>query len=204
MDVVRLHKKTRTVHGAVSIPASKSITNRLLILKALSGGRIVPVNVSATGDSELLQDLLANITRYQENNSAGSLTLDAGNAGTVMRFLTAYLSTLMGNYTLTGSERMKQRPVGDLVKALKSLGAEIRFPDKKGFPPLFIKGKIFYGGEVQVNATVSSQFISALLLIAPFLENGLKITMLGEVSSKPYILMTINLLKRSGIGNLER
>ncbi len=199
MDVVRLHKKSREIHGTVTIPASKSITNRLLILKALSGGRIVPVNVSATGDSELLQDLLTNITRYQENNRAGSLTLDAGNTGTVMRFLTAYLSTLPGNYMLTGSERMKQRPVGDLVKALKSLGAEIRFLDKNGFPPLFIKGKRFSGGEVQVNATVSSQFISALLLIAPFLKNGLKITMLGEVSSKPYILMTINLMKRSGI-----
>ena len=116
-----------------------------------------------------------------------------------MRFLTAYLSTKEGEWTLTGSERMKDRPIGDLVKALKSLGADIVFLEKENFPPLKINGKILKGGKIEIDGSVSSQFISALLLIAPTFENGITLTLKNNIVSWPYIQMTIDILTEFGL-----
>jgi 3-phosphoshikimate 1-carboxyvinyltransferase len=124
---------------------------------------------------------------------------DIGAAGTAMRFLTAFLSKTMGEWVITGSERMKQRPIKLLVDALRSLGARIEYIEKEGFPPLHIFGSALTGGEIQLNGSVSSQFISALMMIAPYMQNGLRIKLEGEVISLPYIQMTINMMKEYGV-----
>jgi 3-phosphoshikimate 1-carboxyvinyltransferase len=125
--------------------------------------------------------------------------MDSANAGTVMRFLTAYLTLIPGKWILTGSDRMKQRPIGVLVEAMRSLGADIEYLGKLGYPPLMIKGKHLKGGEIKVDAGISSQFISALLLIAPILPGGLSIGLQGQAVSFPYINMTLRLLNYFGV-----
>jgi 3-phosphoshikimate 1-carboxyvinyltransferase len=125
--------------------------------------------------------------------------LNIGAAGTSMRFLTAFLSITEGTHILTGSERMKQRPIGILVDALRDLGASIEYMENQGFPPLRITGNKIEGGKVEIDGSVSSQFISALLLIAPSLEKGIELHLKGEISSKPYILMTLRVMERFGI-----
>ena len=128
-----------------------------------------------------------------------SKTIDIGDAGTSMRFLTAYLSQQKGSYILTGSDRMKERPIGHLVEALNSIGADINYLEKDGFPPLAINGKTLEGGQVNISTSVSSQFVSALLLIAPTLKNGLSLSLKGELLSKPYIKMTLDIMRYFGI-----
>ena len=126
--------------------------------------------------------------------------IDIHHAGTAMRFLTAYFSQLEGREViLTGSKRMQERPIKILVDSLISLGANIHYENKNGFPPLRIKGKKLIGGSIQLPAGVSSQYISALLLIAPALENGIELSLLGETTSLPYIKMTLLLLKNFGV-----
>ena len=188
MDVkVHLQGSIKSKH--IIISGSKSETNRLLLLKALYPNLIIK-NASVSDDSAVMEKGL----------SGNDAVIDVHHAGTAMRILTAYLSTWEGReVVLTGSARMKERPIGVLVNALRMLGADIEYQDKEGFPPLKIKGKKLNGGKVQIEANVSSQYITALLLIGAKLQEGLEITLGGEITSLPYIQMTLTLLNEVGI-----
>ncbi len=177
----------------IHLSGSKSISNRLLILKEILGLDITFENISTSEDTQHLQKALEQI----KNKTISSI--DIGHAGTDMRFLTAYLSVTDGKWVLTGSERMKQRPIGELVNALQVLGAEISYLEKENFPPLKITGKKLKGGKIEIDGSISSQFISALLLITPKLEYGLELTLKNKIVSWPYILMTLDLLSEFGI-----
>jgi 3-phosphoshikimate 1-carboxyvinyltransferase len=181
------------VNTTIKLTGSKSINNRLLILNEVLGLDLNFQNRSTSEDTLLLQNALLSI---KDKTSAA---IDLHHAGTDMRFLTAYLSTKKGEWVLTGSERMKERPIGDLVKALRSLGAEIKFLEKENFPPLKISGKTLAGGKIEIDGSVSSQFISALLLIAPTFENSLELTLKNDVVSWPYIQMTLDTLSEFGV-----
>ena len=185
-----LKKNSKSLTGEISISGSKSESNRLMILNALFGNPIQLKNLSNSQDTQLLQKAL----------KSNSETIDIHHAGTAMRFLTAYFSVQQGReISITGSERMKQRPIGILVEALRSLGAEISYLEKEGFPPLKIKGKELKRNFVELNADISSQFITALMLIAPKLPNGLTIRLNGKITSLPYLEMTLQLLNQIGI-----
>jgi 3-phosphoshikimate 1-carboxyvinyltransferase len=148
-------------------------------------------------DTKVLEVLLKSID--DNNDSSKEMVLNVGLAGTAMRFLAAYLSITPGNWVLTGSERMKQRPVKELVDALINLGADIEYIENEGYPPLRIFGKKLIGKEVSINGGISSQYISALLMIGSSLETGISIKFIGELISKPYIDMTVNMLNHFGV-----
>lgn len=173
----------------IELPASKSLSNRALIIQHLSHKPFVILNLSEADDTV---NLLANL-------SSGSSDLNVGAAGTNMRFLISYLSIIPGKWHLFGSERLNQRPVGELVSCLHLLGADIRYLGKEGFPPLSIYGKELDGGEVSISASISSQFISSLLMIAPVLKNGLQLHLVDSLVSLPYIKMTLGLMNYFGI-----
>ncbi|MDR0834898.1 MAG: 3-phosphoshikimate 1-carboxyvinyltransferase [Candidatus Symbiothrix sp.] len=200
----------QSIHTSIRLPASKSISNRVLLLNALSGssyqlpvssyrlpvpGYRLPVitgaihNLSDSDDTQVLQKALL---------SSGA-DFDIGAAGTSMRFLTAYLAQRPGNWTITGTERMKNRPIKLLVEALRSLGAEIDYLEKDGFPPLRITGKTLKGGQITMNGGVSSQYISALMMIAPHLEQGLELRLTGDLISMPYLQLTTRLMQQFGV-----
>ena len=180
---------TKVVECEIDLPSSKSISNRLLIIKALCKEDFEIKNLSDSDDTISLQKVLVNTTEI----------IDVGAAGTTFRFLTAYLSIREGKECiLTGTDRMKERPIIELVGALQSLGAEIKYTEKEGVPPLKITGKDLKGGKITIDGSVSSQFISALLLIAPTLKNGLNLKIEGEIVSKPYIKMTLKLMQEFG------
>ena len=182
--------------STVSIAGSKSETNRLLLLQALYPN-IELKNISASDDSEVMVRALATNNQQPTTNNH---FIDIHHAGTAMRFLTAYFAIQEGQeVVLTGSPRMKERPIQILVDALRELGADIAYEEALGFPPLRIKGKKLLNSKVSLSANVSSQFISALLLIAPKLENGLQLTLEGKVTSVPYIQMTLDLLNQIGV-----
>lgn len=186
--------------SVIAISGSKSETNRLLLLQALYPSLILE-NASTSDDSKAM---IAAFEQYDSQPStANPLTIDIHHAGTAMRFLTAYFA-IQENYEvlLTGSSRMKERPIKILVDALQQLGANISYEEKEGFPPLRIKGKRLFKSKVSLQANVSSQYISALLLIAPKLKNGLEITLESEITSAPYIKMTLGLLNKAGIETL--
>ena len=184
-----------TSHFALSITGSKSETNRLLLLKALYPN-ITLENTSNSDDSEVM--IKALLKSYFLNPQ--SSIVDVHHAGTAMRFLTAFFAIQEGKQVvLTGSKRMKERPIKILVEALKQLGAEISYQENEGFPPIRIIGKKLIQTKVSLPANVSSQYISALLLIAPKLENGLELTLQGEITSVPYIKMTLALLNEIGV-----
>ena len=173
----------------IKVTGSKSESNRLLLLKALFPG-IEIENLSNSDDSQLMQIAL----------ESSEDIIDIHHAGTAMRFLTAYFSVQEDReIILTGSKRMKERPIKILVDALVELGADIEYLENLGFPPLKIKGKKLEGGKVSLSANVSSQYISALLLIAPKLKNGIELSLNGEITSTPYIKMTLNLLNQIGV-----
>ncbi len=178
------------------LPASKSESNRALIIQHLGKYQqqnlIYIQNLSEANDTKVLLNLLENQENKQE--------FDAQDAGTVFRFMTAYLAITQKNVILTGTSRMQERPIFPLVDALKMLGFEIDYLQKKGFPPLkFIKNQTKKNNFVRIKANISSQFISALLMIAPLLADGLSIDLEGEISSKPYILMTLSQMNFFGI-----
>ncbi len=173
----------------ITLPASKSICNRALIIAALCKNKISIKNASESDDTLLLQAAL-------ESEKAH---FDVGAAGTAMRFLTAYLAQKEGNWTITGSRRMKERPIGVLVEALRQLGADIAYVENDGYPPLQIRGKKLTGGKLSLPSHVSSQFISAILMIAPTLRNGLTLTLDGDIISRPYIEMTLDLMAYFGV-----
>ncbi len=177
------------IEGAVRLPASKSISNRALILNALGGNPLPVKNLSDSDDTRVM------IRAF----SSGKSTIDVGAAGTSMRFLTAYLAQAEGEWTLTGSERMKNRPIELLVNALRETGAEIDYLEKTGFPPLKITGRKLQGGTIELDGSISSQYISALMMVAPTMENGLTIRLKGEVISRPYIQMTRKMMEDFGV-----
>jgi 3-phosphoshikimate 1-carboxyvinyltransferase len=184
-----------TINALVNLPSSKSISNRLLILNEVLNLNLQFSNLSAAKDT---QELILALAQIKENKNH---TIDIGHAGTDMRFLTALLSTKEGEWILTGSERMKQRPIAELVNALKQIGAQISYLEKEGFPPLKINGAKLNGKNIVIDGSISSQFISALLLIAPLFENGFEIKLKNEIVSWPYVLMTITLLKQFGVNS---
>ena len=195
MDVSLQKSAISNQQSAINLTGSKSETNRLLLLQALYPN-ITLENSSESDDSKVMIDALqkSKIVTLQ------SSIIDVHHAGTAMRFLTAFFAIQEGKEViLTGSSRMKQRPIKILVDALNQLGAEISYEEKEGFPPIKIKGKKLLQNKVTLPANVSSQYISALLLIAPKLQNGLELTLEGEITSIPYIKMTLALLNEIGV-----
>ena len=188
MDFLISHT-SKSINADLILPPSKSISNRALIIQALCQSKPKLLNLSQSSDTQSLVQALQTTSK----------TIDIGDAGTSMRFLTAFLSQQKGIYTLTGSDRMKERPIGHLVKALNSIGADINYLEKDGFPPLVINGKALEGGKVDISTSVSSQFVSALLLIAPTLKKGLSLSLKDELLSKPYIKMTLDIMRYFGI-----
>ena len=173
----------------VELPTSKSISNRLLVLNALSYNPHPIKNLSDSDDTDVM------LKAFNSNSNH----FDVGAAGTTMRFLTAYLSKIVGEWTITGSERMKERPIHVLVDAINSLGGKIEYIEKEGFPPLRIFGSALVGGELAIPGDVSSQYISALLMIAPYMEKGLTLHLTGQITSRPYIHLTLKLMEMYGV-----
>jgi 3-phosphoshikimate 1-carboxyvinyltransferase len=188
--IVRLHHPSKILHGNIQIGGSKSISNRVLIIRALSGESFPVRGLSEANDTIRLQSLLA----------SGEDLLDAGDGGTTFRFLLAYLCLKGRACTLTGSANLQKRPVGHLVEPLRTLGADIAYLSREGYPPLKINPS--YLGEnthrVTVRADISSQFISALLMIGPYLPKGLVVDLQGNIVSKPYLEMTIRIMQHFG------
>ena len=181
--------RPKQLRTTVKLPASKSISNRALIIYALSDCCILPENLSDCDDTEV-------IIRALRNRPA---TIDIGAAGTAMRFTTAYLAaTDSGEHVLTGTERMKHRPIKVLVDALRRLGANIEYEGAEGFPPLRIKGQRLEGGWLEIEGNISSQYISALLMIGPVLSKGLMLHLKGEIISRPYIDLTLWTMREFG------
>ena len=179
-----------SLNGVVTLPPSKSLSARALVLNALSArpGRLH--HLSDCDDTRAVVDAL----------SAHPEVVDIGAAGTAMRFLTAFYATRVGEtHVLTGTERMQQRPIGVLVDALRSLGADIECLGQEGYPPLRIVGKCLAGGELEVPAHWSSQYVSALLMIAPTLDRGLQLRLKGVPTSLPYLRMTLRLMREFGV-----
>jgi len=185
----------REVH--FQIPSSKSISNRLLVLSAIHNQDIPIQNISNADDTSLLNKLLIQIKSH--GKSPDICVLNCNNAGTVFRFLTALVATIENEWVVTGSDEMKNRPVAILVDALRQLGAEIRYMEKEGFPPLRIKGKQLRGGKININASISSQYISALLMLASKLQDGLSLQINSPIVSRPYVDMTLELMNQLGI-----
>lgn len=174
--------------ATIKLPASKSISNRALIIYALSGGRVLPQNLSDCDDTNVI---IKALQRMPDE-------IDIKAAGTAMRFMTAYLSVMRGTHVITGTERMKHRPIGVLVDAMRALGADIEYVGETGFPPLRITGKALEGGLLEIPGNVSSQYISALLMIGPVLRNGLTLRLSGDIISRPYIELTLWTMREFG------
>jgi 3-phosphoshikimate 1-carboxyvinyltransferase len=184
-------KANPVIRGTIyELSSSKSISNRALLLQALSGNQSEVSNLSSARDTQLMKRLV----------SSSEKTIDVLDAGTTMRFLTAYFALTGKNKILTGTDRMKERPIGLLVEALRKLGATIRYLDKEGYPPIETQGfEKQLTDQLEIPGNVSSQYISALMMVAPTLPNGLTINLKGEVGSVPYIRMTAALMKEFGV-----
>ncbi len=181
--------KTTNIAGAVQLTGSKSESNRALIIQSLCHENLVIANLSEAQDTVTLKKLLHDLPKV----------VNCGPAGTTLRFLAARLCLAPGEFILTGTARMKERPVGILVDALRNLGASIEYTEKEGFPPLKITGGTIVGGQTTIDGSVSSQFISALCLIAPALPKGLVLDFVGEIASKPYLEMTLAIMAHFGV-----
>lgn len=209
------------VSGTVQLTGSKSESNRALVMQALSGGKITIGNLSRADDTLTLDGILKawrsdirhqtpeigdevlDVSNLRSQISNPESTLDVGPAGTAMRFLTAYAALQPGATVLTGSQRMKERPIGILVEALRTLGAEITYVENEGFPPLLISGPLQQQTtKLSIQGNISSQYISALLLIAPALPRGLELHIKGQLTSKPYVEMTLAMLNEAGIDHI--
>jgi len=179
-----------SLNGPINLTSSKSESNRALLINALSGNKLTLENLSAARDTETMQRLI----------EEASEEWDVLDAGTTMRFCTAYLAIYGEGETITGTPRMLERPIGILVDALRSLGADIQYQEKEGYPPLKINKIVDQSIDtIEIPGNISSQYISALLMIAPYLKNGLEIVLSTEVYSKPYISMTLKLMERFGV-----
>jgi 3-phosphoshikimate 1-carboxyvinyltransferase len=231
--IYKISRPVSILNASVKLPASKSISNRLLIIHALSGNEGLPSGLSDSDDTDVMVKALSGSDHHggpageatapsgamkgtagaAEDVASGSdgtpgaadsgITVhDIGHAGTSMRFLTAFFSAREGDVLLTGSPRMKQRPIGPLVDALRTLGANISYTEKEGFPPLRISGSQLEGGAIAIDGGISSQFISALLMIAPTMKRGLRLELKGEIVSASYIRMTLALMRECGVESL--
>ncbi|MEC7955157.1 MAG: 3-phosphoshikimate 1-carboxyvinyltransferase [Bacteroidota bacterium] len=190
--MVEINASSNKIEGCVQLSASKSISNRLLMIKAISNSSFELYNLSESDDTQILNQILSNTSLPNEIN--------CHHAGTTLRFLTAYLSTIKGTFRVFGSDRMHQRPIKPLVDCIRKLGIEIRYLENEGFPPIEILGnETIEGGELTIPGNISSQFISALLLIAPKLKNGLSLRIIDPILSIPYIKMTLSLMQEMGI-----
>jgi len=189
----------KDIHATINLTGSKSESNRALIIAALSKGMVTAKNLSDAADTVVLNKILVQLSTASLEERR---TVDVGHAGTAMRFLTAFLSTIPEQFKLTGSSRMQERPIGILVDALKSLGADISYEKNEGYPPLLINGGLKNTpSEVAIRGNVSSQYLSALLIIAPTLPNGLSLQITGGLTSRPYLEMTLNMLASAGIAH---
>jgi 3-phosphoshikimate 1-carboxyvinyltransferase len=204
----------KKVNGTIDLPGSKSVSNRALLLAALAAGETTLTNLLSSDDINHMVDSLralgTRVTLLDKGRtcivdgagqpfSSQNLTLYLGNAGTAMRPLCAALCLGQGIYTLTGEERMEERPIGDLVAALRQAGAEIRYLKNDGYPPLEIHGTGLHGGNISIDGSVSSQFLTAFLMAAPMAENDSTIDIIGELVSKPYIDITLKMMSRFGV-----
>ncbi|MCI6499828.1 MAG: 3-phosphoshikimate 1-carboxyvinyltransferase [Prevotella sp.] len=178
----------KTIDVTIDLPSSKSICNRALVMHALAGGGCLPDNLSDCDDTDVMVKALCN----------NPDVIDIKAAGTAMRFLTAYYSVGSGEHLITGTERMRHRPIGLLVDALRYLGAEIEYADEDGFPPLLVRGKKLEGGPLEMPGNVSSQYISALLMIGPALSKGIELHLKGNIVSRPYIDLTLWMMREYG------
>lgn len=189
-QVYILRRKTNIPNEvAVNLPSSKSISNRLLILNALCKNPSEIDNLSDSDDTNVMVEALKGDLKH----------IDIGAAGTAMRFLTAYLTIQPGVHEITGSERMRKRPIGTLVNALRAQGAKIEYMGEEGFPPLRITGTTLRGGDVTFPGDISSQYITAFMLIGPTVKGGFTIHLEGTINSRPYIDMTMAILRTFGI-----
>jgi 3-phosphoshikimate 1-carboxyvinyltransferase len=193
MTILNLSKKDKQLVGSLTLDGSKSISNRALIILALAGGKAEDLltHLSTSKDTTTLKRLL----------ESSSNIFDAGDAGTTFRFMTAFLSIQKGEQILTGSARMKERPIGGLVNALRTLGANIEYLENEGYPPLKISKSTDIGlknNRIEIDGSTSSQFLSALLLIAPYLPKGLELVPVGNLVSRPYLMMTVKLMQYFG------
>lgn len=179
----------KQLQGEITLPASKSISNRVLIINALAYSPYAIKNLSDSDDTRVMEQVLNSNTNH----------FDIGHAGTAMRFLTAFLSKIVGEWEITGSERMQQRPIKILVDALNRLGARISYLKNEGFPPLKIVGSNLQGGSLELDGSISSQYISALLMIAPTIQGGLKLVLKNKITSASYIEMTLKLMQQFGV-----
>jgi len=186
------------IHTEITLTGSKSECNRALIISALSKGTVAVDNMSIAADTVTLARILKQVSIHNPHQQ----TVDVGPAGTAMRFLTAFLSALPGDFILTGTERMKQRPIGILAEALKTIGANISYLGEEGYPPLHIRGPLNQSTDkVKIKGDISSQYISALLMVAPTLPKGLTLEIEGELTSVPYVKMTLDMLTEAGISH---
>ena len=189
--IYKIAKPNRRIVGEITLDGSKSISNRILIINALCKENFKIDRISTSKDTQTLTKLLS----QKDSN-----VYDAGAAGTTFRFMTAYLALQEGTQILTGSERMKQRPIGKLVNALHALGCDIEYVENEGYPPLKINApNPLTTNELSISADTSSQYITALLMIAPTLPNGLRLTLEGNIVSLPYIQMTLSLMQYFGV-----
>lgn len=199
-NVLLSFKGNKQIDTEINLTGSKSECNRALIISALAAGAVTVDNLSAAADTVLLTESLSLVNKGENSTIDDPKTIDIGPAGTAMRFLTAFLTIKKGNFFLTGTERMKQRPIGILVDALTSVGADISYVAQDGFPPLQINGPLKQTKDhIKIKGDVSSQYISALLMIAAQLPLGLKLEIEGELTSKPYVEMTLAMLEQAGI-----
>lgn len=190
MKTISIQQKESLAGSPINLPASKSISNRVLLLNALSGNKSILHNLSAANDTSLMMRLVG----------SDNTIIDVEDAGTTMRFLTAYYGVTNQKKTITGAHRMKERPIGILVDALRLLGVQIDYSERDGYPPLKIKGfSNQKTNSLRIRGDVSSQFISALMMVAPTLPQGLTLMLEGKVGSRPYIEMTASLMAHFGV-----
>lgn len=187
---LRIFPPEEMLDANVKLPLSKSISNRALIINALSGSHQNIASVAKCDDTDVMVAALASDSDF----------INIGAAGTAMRFLTAFFATQEHRkVTIDGTERMRHRPIKALVDALRNCGADIEYTNDEGFPPLHIKGRRLQGGKISLPASISSQYISAILMIAPLMEQGVELTLEGDIISRPYIDMTLSLMKQWGV-----
>jgi 3-phosphoshikimate 1-carboxyvinyltransferase len=204
---ITLTRNSRSVKGTIHLTGSKSECNRALVIEALSNGKVKVENISDAADTVTLLGVLSQKSEVESQKSVASglptqdlRLVNIGPAGTAMRFLTAYFTLQDEEVVLTGSERMKQRPIGVLVNTLRQLGADIDYVENEGFPPIKIKGNLTQlSAKVSIKGDISSQYITALLLIAARLPLGLELHIEGDLTSRPYVEMTLAMLQTAGI-----
>lgn len=189
--MIKISSKSKTISGSINLEASKSISNRLLIIRELCDNKFNIENLSNAKDTRILTKIL--------NDFKSQKDIDCKDAGTALRFALAFIATKDGNWVVSGSKRMHERPIKPLVDCLLELGTEIKYLNKNGFPPIEIKGGELKSEKLIIKGNISSQFISALLMIAPKLENGIHLEIVSKVLSKPYIKMTLELMSEFGI-----